>query len=129
MKAVVISIDDNKATVLGRDGIISRINNNGYSVGEELNIKLLEGRNRGRASEKISSITSYLSKNAVRIAAAALILVVGVGSVTVYATPCSTVTMDINPSLEYKVNRFERVTSASRDAARKSETVIKERTR
>ncbi|MBR2274641.1 MAG: hypothetical protein IJ873_01045 [Lachnospiraceae bacterium] len=113
MKAVVISIDDNKATVLGHDGIISRINNNGYSVGEELNIKLLEGRNRGRASEKISSITSYLSKNAVRIAAAALVLVVGVGSVTVYATPCSTVTMDINPSLEYKVNRFERVVSVS----------------
>ncbi len=109
MKAVVLQVDGKKATILGRDGIISQIANNGYSIGDELSIKLLETKGKGR----ITSITSYLGKNAMRVAAAALVMVVGISGVTVYAMPAATVTVDINPSLEYKVNLFNRVVSVS----------------
>ena len=110
MKAVVISTDKYTATVLGMDGIISRIKNNGYSAGDELNIRVLE---KTASRGKITSITSRISKNAARIAAAALVMIIGAGSVSVYAMPCSTVTVDINPSLEYKVNVFNRVISVA----------------
>ncbi len=109
MKAVVISTNQETATVLGMDGIISRIKNNGYNAGDELDIKVLEKAGKGR----ITSITSRISKNAARIAAAALVMIIGAGSVSVYAMPCSTVTVDINPSLEYKVNLFNRVISVA----------------
>ncbi|MCR5789405.1 MAG: hypothetical protein K6G83_05890 [Lachnospiraceae bacterium] len=110
MKAVVISIDNDKATILGKDGLISRIENRDYHVGDELKIELLEKKGLGN---KVSSIASRLSKNAVRIAAAALVMIIGAGSVTVYAMPASTVTVDINPSLEYRVNLFNRVVAVS----------------
>ena len=110
MKAVVISTDKDTATILGMDGIISRIKNNGYSAGDELNIRVLE---KTASRGKITSITSRISKNAARIAAAALVMIIGAGSVSVYAMPCSTVTVDINPSLEYKVNVFNRVISVA----------------
>ena len=110
MKAVVISTDKDTATILGMDGIISRIKNNGYSAGDELNIRVLE---KTGSRGKVTSITSRISKNAARIAAAALVMIIGAGSVSVYAMPSSTVTVDINPSLEYKVNMFNRVISVT----------------
>ncbi len=46
------------------------------------------------------------------LAAAALFLLVGVGSYSVYRYPVSFISIDVNPSIELSINRFGRVVSA-----------------
>ncbi|MCR4922754.1 MAG: hypothetical protein K5931_01965 [Lachnospiraceae bacterium] len=113
MKAVVIDIEKNIATILGANGIFSQIDNNGYQIGEELEIELVEKAKKSSESfkSKVMKFEKTFSRQATRIAAAFLVLVLGAGSVTAYAMPCSKVTVDVNPSIEYGVNIFNTVVS------------------
>ena len=109
MRAVVISTDNKIATVLGRDGIVSRISNEGYSVGEELELKPVKA-GVGTGKNKSRKVKAFRAAGMLtRIAAIAAALVITMGAVSVYAMPCSTVTMDVNPSISYGVNLFDRV--------------------
>ena len=83
MKAVIVEIKDNVAAVLSEDGRISKIRNKKYSVGQEIVLKK----------------TNTYIKIAVSSAAAMML----------FTTPYSYVSIDINPSFEFSINRFDRV--------------------
>lgn len=90
MKAVIVEIKGSVAAVLSEDGIVSKVRNKNYTVGQEIIIK--------NNSKYIKLAAS---------AAAALILFVT--PAWAYLTPYSYVSLDINPSFEFSVNRFDRV--------------------
>ncbi|MBE5848776.1 MAG: anti-sigma factor domain-containing protein [Lachnospiraceae bacterium] len=97
MKAVILDTDKNEATVMTEGGDIIGIKNNGYEIGQEIILR----RRKKRAS--INRITGIVSA-----AAAALVITGGIGGYTYY-TPYGTVSLDVNPSIEYTINRFDRV--------------------
>lgn len=96
MKAVVVEIKDNKAAVLSDDGRVIAISNNAYVVGQVIELK--------------HSHLSLIRKLAVYGAAASAVVVLSLGS-WAYASPYTYVSVDVNPSIEYSVNRFDRVLS------------------
>lgn len=83
------------------DGQFVRIPDNDYSIGQE--ITLLR-----RPVEKKKKQSTFRRKIAAIAASAVLIATVGGGGI-VYATPYGTVSIDVNPSIEYTINRFDRV--------------------
>ena len=94
MKAVVVELKNNEAIVLSDDGCVVKLKNNNYELGqiiqvEELKIKL---------TKKIAIFATS--------AAAAFLLGV---STWAYASPYSYVSVDVNPSIEFSINRFDRV--------------------
>ena len=98
MKAVVLEISENEATVMTHDGDIIGIRNKNYDIGQEINIK----RASAALSAKIYKFTPI-------IAAAAVAVVIIAGGAGLYFNPYGTVSLDINPSIEYTINRFDRV--------------------
>jgi len=97
MKAVILDTDKNEATVMTDDGDIIEIRNNGYEIGQEI---ILHRRKKRASINRITGI--------VAAAAAALVITGGIGGYTYY-TPYGTVSLDVNPSIEYTINRFDRV--------------------
>lgn len=83
------------------DGQFVRIPDNDYSIGQE--ITLLR-----RPVEKKKKQSTFRRKIAAIAASAVLVATVGGGGI-VYATPYGTVSLDVNPSIEYTINRFDRV--------------------
>jgi hypothetical protein len=96
MKAVVVEIRSNKAAVLSDNGCVVTVKNNGYEIGQVI--------------QMIDSKKKFTKKIAVFAASAAAFVLVGTGT-WAYASPYSYVSMDVNPSIEYTVNRFDRVLS------------------
>ncbi len=90
MKAVIVEIKDNVAAVLSEDGRISKIRNKKYSVGQEIVLKK----------------TNTYIKIAASSAAAMMLFTT---TAWAYFTPYSYVSIDINPSFEFSINRFDRV--------------------
>lgn len=90
MKAVIVEIKDSVAAVLSEDGIVSKIRNKNYSIGQEIIIK---------------NNSKYIKL----AASAAAVLMLFVTPAWAYLTPYSYVSLDINPSFEFSVNRFDRV--------------------
>ena len=97
MKAVILDTDKNEATVMTDDGDIIGIRNNGYEIGQEI---ILHRRKKRASINRITGI--------VAAAAAALVITGGIGGYAYY-TPYGTVSLDVNPSIEYTINRFDRV--------------------
>ena len=101
MKAVVLDITDGEATVMTKDGDIIGVSDKCYDLGQEITIEDI--------SEKTISFTEKISRFMPAVAAAAaLLIIVGSGSY-VYMKPYGTVSLDVNPSIEYTINRFDRV--------------------
>ncbi len=96
MKAVIVEIRNNKAAALSDNGCVVTMKNNGYEIGQEIQI--------------IDSKVQFTKKIAVFAASAAAFVILGTGT-WAYATPYSYVSVDVNPSIEYTVNRFDRVLS------------------
>lgn len=94
MKAVVVELKNDLAAILSDDGCITTIKNNHYEIGQVIQINNPAIRNVRKASTFI--------------AAAAACVFLSVGS-WAYASPYSYVSMDVNPSIEFTVNRFDRV--------------------
>lgn len=97
MKSIVVEIRGNFAAVLSDDGCIKKIRNNNYVIGQEV----------------IEEMEKRFSLNKVVLAAAAcFVLALGI-SAFAYFAPYSYVSIDVNPSLEYELNIFDRVISVN----------------
>ena len=97
MKAVIVEIRGETAAALGRDGTVFKVKNRAYAVGQTIDVR------RG-----VRSIRRQIAVLAA--AAAAVFLIVGAGIFT-YAAPYSMVGLDVNPSLQYTLNRLGLVLS------------------
>lgn len=94
MKAVITEIRGAKAAVLQDDGSIRLLENKNYKIGQVIEVK---------TSTWYKKATSW-------VAAAAAMLLVTTGAVSyAYLNPVATVNLDVNPSIEFKVNSFEKV--------------------
>lgn len=96
MKAVVVEIRDGFAAVLSDDGRIVKVKNQNYVIGQVIVTKEAVKR-------KLRFIPAAAAAAAVLICGTA-----GAGAYTYY-TPYSYVSLDVNPSIEYSLNRFDRV--------------------
>lgn len=94
MKAVVVELNRNQAAVLSDDGCILTVKNNSYEIGQEIQLN--------------PPSLNLIKKITVFAASAAASVILGVGT-WAYASPYSYVSMDINPSIEFSINRFDRV--------------------
>ncbi|MBP1557586.1 MAG: hypothetical protein J6A76_06705 [Oscillospiraceae bacterium] len=94
MKAVVLQNENGKTAVLTRDGIVRIVPDRGYTVGEELAIPR----------------TNVIRLSFKAACAAAAVIICFMGGY-LYLAPYSYVSVDINPSIEYTLNRFDRVLS------------------
>lgn len=90
MKAVILEIKDSYAAALSDDGTVIKLRNKNYAVGQKI---VLKNNNKF-----------------IRLAAsAAALIMVFVTPAWAYLTPYSYVSLDVNPSFEFSVNRFDRV--------------------
>ncbi len=96
MKAVVVELNKGKAAVLSDDGCVATIKNNNYEIGQVIQM----------SSPKIG----LNKKISVIAASAAAFVLLGIGG-WAYASPYTYVSVDVNPSIEFMVNRFDRVLS------------------
>lgn len=103
MKAVVLEIKEKWAAVLCEDGVIRKVKKGNFKVGDSFDF---EAENHG----KVISIGS-LRLNMVGSAAALFLIVAGVAGTYSYnnVLACSYVSLDINPSIEYTLNRQNKV--------------------
>ena len=99
MKAVVVEVKNGHVVALSENGVFKTVKNQNYAVGEVLIMK-------ENNSKKISK------KFIVTMAGAIAIIVLGSAGAYAYYTPVSYVSLDVNPSVEYSVNRFDRVLKA-----------------
>lgn len=90
MKAIIVEIKGRHAAVLSDDGVVSKVKNKNYIVGQEI---VLRNNNK-------------LIRMAASAAAAIMIFVTPAWA---YLTPYSYVSLDVNPSFEFFINRFDRV--------------------
>ena len=95
MKALIVEIKGNSAAALCDNSSIVKIPNKNYVVGQQVE---LVARKKTKSIRRISA------------AAACIAMFFGL-SATGYAavTPYSYVTLDVNPSFEYTLNRFDQV--------------------
>lgn len=98
MKAVVVEIRGRHAAALSDEGCIIKVRNKNYGIGQVIEMN----RQIFRKPAKTVAMTA---------AAAAIVLTFGV-TAWAYCTPYSYVSLDVNPSIEYSVNRFGRVLNA-----------------
>ncbi len=105
MRSVVLEIKNGKAAVLDDAGVVHVIKDRGYETGQVISMSEIELRR-----EEISAKTGRMSAAPyTRIAAAVLAVAVIGGGVSAYAAPVSTVTIDGEESVEYRLNIFDRV--------------------
>lgn len=101
MKAVIVECSNGAAVALCDDGTFRKLKNRGYSIGQELFIQQKQTPNR--MVQKLSICASL---------ALVLLSFAGIGSHS-YVEPYSYVSLDINPSIEYALNRYDKVISVS----------------
>lgn len=107
MKAIVIDIEGKHVIVLTEKGDFKKINyKSRCRIGDE--IELIE-RNRIFSIPEVWSI--YWPAKKIVAAVIIFFLLFGLGGYAIadYMTPMAFVTIDINPSLELTINRYERV--------------------
>lgn len=96
MKAVITEIRGAKAAVLQDDGSIRLLENKNYKIGQVVELKT----------------TKWYNKATKWVAAAAAVLMITSGAASyAYLNPVATVSLDVNPSLEFRVNTFDKVIS------------------
>lgn len=100
MKAVVLEIRKNEAAVLYEDGKIVKVRKKGLTVGETVKISAGE-----ICPDKRTVFYKKLRQGGAVAAAAAILLGFGGNHVYNTALACSYVSLDINPSIEYTLNR------------------------
>lgn len=95
MKSVIVEIRGKYAAALSDDGRVTKVPNRGYAVGQTVSL----ATQTGAAARRIAAWAA---------SAAAVLVFCGVGGYAYY-TPYSYVSIDVNPSVEYTLNRFDRV--------------------
>lgn len=101
MKAVIVECSNGAAVALCDDGVFRKVKNRDYAIGQELFIK--ENVVPNHIMQKLSICASL---------ALFLLSFVGIGSYS-YVQPYSYVSLDINPSIEYALNRYDKVIAVS----------------
>lgn len=96
MKAVIVDLVNEQAAALCDDGRVVKLADPGYSLGQ-----IVEVHERKRRTPLWIRYAST--------AAAAALLLAGAGGGAAYAMPYGVVSLDVNPSLEYTINRFDYV--------------------
>ena len=102
--AVIVEVRGRKATALTRQGEFIRVNNEGYTIGEQ--VLLVPQVAATRPARKRMRLTAYAG-----MAAGFLLLVLG--GFKGYTMPVGVVSLDVNPSIEFKINAFDRVLDIS----------------
>lgn len=97
MKSIVVEIRGQFAAVLCDDGCIVKVKNDNYVIGQEIKMKNI----RTKKQRKLAWIAC---------AACAAVITCASGGYA-YATPSTYVSLDVNPALEFSLNRFDRVIS------------------
>lgn len=100
MKSVVLEVKGKFAAVLSDDGSIKKIKNKNYAVGQEIWSIQKE--------EDLKMKKLPVAKKMALCASCAAIMLFSAG-VWAYAAPYSYVSLDVNPSIEYTLNRLDRV--------------------
>lgn len=96
-----MSIKGDRAAILAADGTFNNVKNDNYAIGQSIEYQ---------AQEKTGAkVISFVSKRAMRFTAAAAAAVIVAGTFTANTYAYSTVTLDVNPSLRYELNVFDRV--------------------
>lgn len=95
MKAVIVDLNGNDAVALREDGRFEKIKNKSYAIGQEIIMQPQMIRFPKQAA----------------IAASAAIVIAACGGMGTYtwSNPISYVSLDINPSIAYSLNEFNRV--------------------
>ena len=102
MKALIVDIKGKYAAALTANGMVQRIPDNKYTVGDEVNLaEIIPIRRPPKPAAKIIRRVSII--------AAAIITLTALGFGTAYAVPCGTVSLDADPSIEYTINCFDYV--------------------
>lgn len=96
MRGVVLDVKNGRAVVFRKDGDVTEIKDNGYRIGQTINIP----------------IYSYYRKITVLAACFMLVFITGVsGYAVAYRIPSGYIYVDINPSMRLDVNCFDKVIS------------------
>ena len=98
MKAVIVDLLNGQAAALCDDGRVIRLPDAGYALGQ-----IVEVHERKRPARRWMRTISAV--------AAAAVLLLAVGGGAAYAMPYGVVSLDVNPSIEYTINRFDYVLS------------------
>lgn len=96
-RAIVVEIRGSSVAALTQDGTFVRVPNRGYLLGQSISLPGKEKPARKRA--RFTALAS--------MAAGFLLLLLG--GFTSYVTPVGVVSLDVNPSIEYSVNCYDRV--------------------
>ena len=94
MRGIVVEINRNSAVVLSDDGLFQTVRNEKYEIGQAVKVQ----------TER--KTMSKLVATAAGVAAAFAICTIGAFA---YFTPTDYVSLDVNPSVEYSVNMFDRI--------------------
>ena len=94
MKGIVVDVNNREAVILADSGIFKRIKNEHYNIGQTIQISEIKRTSPG------------VVRGAASMAA---VLMIGIIGVSAYYTPTDYVSLDVNPSVEYQVNMFERI--------------------
>lgn len=94
MKGIVLEIKNNEAAILSDDGAVSKVKNKNYEIGQVIILK----QNKKFKSKFIAGAAGLVAAMAISATGA-----------FAYYTPTSYVSLDVNPSIEYSVNMFDRV--------------------
>jgi len=108
MKGIVVDLNNKDAVILTEDGLFKRIENRNYEIGQTLQISSGEKTGLRRFVPK-PVISSKLLIGAARIAA---VIVIGTAGAFAWYTPTSYISLDVNPSVEYSINMFDRILEA-----------------
>lgn len=95
MKAVIVDINGKDAAALCDDGRFKKIKNNNYVIGQELTIQ--------------AQMIRFPKQAAIAASAAVVIAACGGFGTYTWSNPISYVSLDINPSIAYSLNEFDRV--------------------
>lgn len=99
LDACIVELRGRYAAALTSDGQFVRIRNQGYSVGQT--VRLTKRQTIPAQRRQLRALTA--------VAAGLLFLVLG--GFKGYQTPVGVVSLDVNPSIEYSINIFDRVLS------------------
>lgn len=94
MKGIVVEINEKDAVILSEEGLFTKVINKNYQIGQAIRTE----ENKRTAARWIAGAAS--------MAAALAFCTIGAFA---YFTPTDYVSLDVNPSVEYSVNRFDRI--------------------
>ena len=105
MKAIVVDIDGDYLIVANSRGDFIRIYNDypGCQVGDEITVRETKAGFFG------SMLSSFAKKKALVVAACFMLMLITSYGVYGYLNPVTYVTIDINPSVEFSLNRYDLV--------------------